>query len=166
MDAAGFERRPPRVVMRALSRRALRRGWISDTGPAMSRKNVAAAKRIYESRNRGDVDGVLAECHPDVEWHPHLATLSRQSIRGPQGVREYMASLQEDWESFRHEPEQFFDAGDKVVVFLHTYARGRASGVDVEVPVAHVLTFERGKCLGFVSYHDRAEALKVAGLKE
>jgi ketosteroid isomerase-like protein len=131
----------------------------------MSRENVAAAKRIYESRNRGDADSVLAECDPDVEWHPHLAMLSRESIRGHDGVREYMASLQEDWESFRHEPEQFFDAGDKVVVFLHTYARGRASGVDVDVPVAHVLTFKRGKCSCFVSYHDRPEALRVAGLR-
>jgi uncharacterized protein len=132
----------------------------------MLRENVAAAKRLYESRNRGDVDGVLAECDPDVEWHSHLATLSGQPIRGHDGVREYMVSLQEDWESFRHEAEQFLDAGDKVVVLLHIYARGRASGIDVNVPVAHVLTFERGKCLRFVSYHDRAEALKAAGMEE
>jgi ketosteroid isomerase-like protein len=132
----------------------------------MSRRNVAAANRLYESRNRGDVDAVLAECDPEVEWHPHLATVSRQPIRGHQGVREYLLSLQEDWESFRHEPKQFFDAGDKVVVFLHTYARGRASGVDVDVAVAHVLTFKQGKCVSFVSYHDRAEALRVAGLED
>lgn len=131
----------------------------------MSRANVAAAKRIYEARNRGDVEAVLAECHPEVTWHPHLATLGGNPIRGHDGVREYMASLQEDWVGFRHEPEEFIDAGDKVVALLHTYARGRGSGVDVEVPVAHVLTFEGGKCTGYVSYHDRAEALKIAGLK-
>ena len=53
-----------------------------------------------------------------------------------------------------------------MVAFLHTYARGRGSGVDVEVPVAHVLRFYGGKCLGYVSYHDRAEALEAAGLSE
>ena len=131
----------------------------------MSQENVAAAKRIYEARNRGDVDAVLSECDPDVEWHPHLATLGGQPIRGHEGVRAYMASLQEDWELFRHEPKQFFDAGDKVVAFLDTFARGRGSGVDVEVPVAHVLRFRQGRCLGYVSYHDRAEALRVAGLE-
>jgi ketosteroid isomerase-like protein len=77
-----------------------------------------------------------------------------------------MASLQEDWRGFRHEPLEFFDAGDQVVAFLDTYAQGPGSGIDVEVPVAHVLTFENGKCLGYVSYHDRAEALRVAGLEE
>jgi ketosteroid isomerase-like protein len=132
----------------------------------MSQENVAVAKRIYEARNRGDVDAVLADCDPGVVWQPHLATLGGQPIRGHDEVRAYMASLREDWEGFRHEPEQFFDAGDKVVAFLHTYARGRGSGVDVEVPVAHVLSFENGKCLGYVSYHDRAKALKAAGLSE
>ena len=128
----------------------------------MSRANLAAAKRIYEARNRGDVDAVLAEC----AWHPHLATLGGNPIRGHHGVRAYMESLQEDWEGFRHEPEEFIDAGDKVIAFLHTYARGRGSGVDVEVPVAHVLTFKAGKCMGYVSYHDREEALRVVGLRK
>jgi hypothetical protein len=49
---------------------------------------------------------------------------------------------------------------------VHIYARGRASGADVDVPVAHVLTFRREKCLEFVSYHDREEAMKVAGLAD
>ena len=132
----------------------------------MSRANVAAAKRIYEARNRWDIDAVLAECHPDVTWHPHLATLGGIPIRGHDGVRQYMKSLQEDWEYFRHEPEEFIDAGDKVVALLHTYARGRGSGVDVDVPVAHVLTFEDGKCMGYVSYHDREEALRDAWRRE
>jgi ketosteroid isomerase-like protein len=131
----------------------------------MSEENVAAARRIYEARNRWDVEAVLAECDPDVEWRPHLATLGGQPIRGHDGVRAYLASLREDWELFRHEPKQFFDGGNQVVAFLDTFARGRGSGVDVEVPVAHVLTFRDGKCLGYVSYHDRAEALKAAGLE-
>jgi ketosteroid isomerase-like protein len=132
----------------------------------VSRENVAAAKRLYEARNRADLDAVLAECDPDVEWQPHLATLGGRPIRGHDEVSAYMASLREDWEVFRHEPKQFFDAGDKVVAFLDTFARGRGSGVDVEVPVAHVLTFKEGKCTGYVSYHDRAEALRAAGLEE
>ena len=132
----------------------------------MSGENVAAAKRIYEARNRGDVEAVLAEFDPDATWHPHLATLGCIPIRGHDGIRKYMASLQEDWIGFRHEPEEFIDAGDKVVALLQTYARGPESGVDVEMPVAHVLTFKGGKCMGYVSYGDRVKALKVAGLSK
>jgi ketosteroid isomerase-like protein len=133
----------------------------------MSRANVTTAKRIYEARNRGDIDAVLAECHPAVTWHPHLATLGGKPIRGHDEVRAYMASLQEDWIGFRHEPDDFIDAGpDTVVALLTTYARGRGSGIDVVVPVAHVITFKDGKCMGYVSYHDREHALRLAGVKE
>jgi ketosteroid isomerase-like protein len=139
---------------------------MGDTRGGMSAENVAAAKRIYEARNRGDVDAVLAECDPDVTWQPHLATLGGQPVRGHGEVRAYMDSLQVDWVGFRHEPLEFFDAGDQVVAFLDTYARGAGSGIDVVVPVAHVLTFRDGKCRGYVSYHDRAEAMRVAGLDD
>jgi len=128
----------------------------------MSPDNVAVAKRMYDARNRGDIEGVLAECDPDVEWHPHLATLGGKPIFGHAGIREYMASLKQAWGSFHHEPEEFFDLGDKVVAFLHTFARGKSSGIDVDVGVGHVLTFRNGKVLRFVTYLDRSEALKAA----
>src|SRR5215211_7619782 len=79
----------------------------------MSADHIAVAKRMYDARNRGDVEAVLAECDPDVEWHPHLATLGGKPILGLAGLREYLASLKQDWEFFHHEPEEFFDLGDK-----------------------------------------------------
>jgi uncharacterized protein len=131
----------------------------------VSNENVAAAKRIYAARNRGDVEAVLAEFDPDATWEPHLATLGGRPIRGHDEIRSYLKSLQVDWVGFRHEPEEFFDAGDVVVAFLNTYAQGRGSGADVYMEVAHVLRFADGKCLGYVSYGDRDEAMKIAGLE-
>ena len=97
----------------------------------MSQANVEAAERIYAARLRGDVDALLAELDPDVEWRPHLSTLDGKSIRGHAEVRGYLASLDEEWEDFRQEVEQLFDAGDEVVAFLNTYSRGRASGIEL-----------------------------------
>ena len=109
-------------------------------------------------------------------WWPSSIPLPRGSptsrrweaarSRGHDEIRSYLKSLQEDWVGFRHEPEEFFDAGDVVVAFLHTYAQGRGSGADVEMSVAHVLRFADGKCLGYVSYGDRDEAMRAAGLKQ
>ena len=96
---------------------------------------------------------------------PHLASLGGRAVRGHDGVRDYLASLAEEWDDFRQEPEQLLDAGDEVVVFLNTYGRGRASGVEIELQVAHVLSFEDGKCVKNVTYLDRAEALSAAGLR-
>lgn len=130
----------------------------------MSRANVEAAERIYAARLNGDIDGVLAELHPEVEWHPHLAALGGRSVRGHDGVREYLSSLEDDWDDFRQELERVFDAGDEVVVFLNTHSRGRASGVELHFDVAHVLRFENGKCIESLTYLDRDEALRSAGL--
>ena len=71
---------------------------------------MEAARRLYDARNRGDVEGVIAECHQQVEWHPHLSSLGGQPIRGHDGVRRYLNSLAGEWTEFRHEPEEF--AGD------------------------------------------------------
>jgi len=128
----------------------------------MSADQIAVAKRMYAARNRGQVDAVLAECDPDVEWHPHLATLGGKPIFGHAGVREYMASLTEDWEYFHHEPEEFFGVGDNVVAFVHTSARGKSSGIELDVPVGHVFSFRDGKVLRFVTYLDRSEAMRAA----
>ena len=108
---------------------------------------------------------MLAELDPDIEWRPHLSALGGRSIRGHAEVREYLASLAEEWEDFRQEVEQLFDAGDEVVVFLNTYSRGRASGIELQPRVAHVLRFRDGQCVKCVTYLDRADALRAVGLR-
>src|SRR5215208_3809911 len=127
----------------------------------MTPENVEAARRLYDARNRGNVESVVAECHPEVEWHPHLSSLAGHPVRGHAGVRSYLGSLPEEWVEFRHEPEGFVDAGDSVVALLHTRAVGRASGVAVDLPVAHLLIFDGGRCIESVSYVDRSKALQM-----
>lgn len=142
----------------------VKRAWVVSLSP-VSQANVEAAERIYAARLRGDIEALLAELDPDVEWRPHLAALGGQSIRGHAAVRDYLASLDQEWEDFRQEVEQLFDAGDEVVVFLNTYSRGRASGVELQPRVAHVLRFRDERCVKCVTYLDRGEALRAAGLR-
>ena len=131
----------------------------------MSQENVESARRLYDVRNRGDVEAVIAECHREVEWHPHLSSLGGQPIRGHDGVRRYLDSLADEWTEFRQEPEEFLEAGETVVALLRTRAVGRGSGARVDMPVAHVLTFEDGQCIKSVTHVDRAGALAAAGLR-
>ena len=131
----------------------------------MASPNVEAAERIYAARLRGDLDALVAELDPDVEWRPHLSALGGDVVRGQDGVRSYLVSLDDEWDDFRQEVEQSFDAGDRVVVFLNTHGRGRASGVELHLQVAHVLCFRDGKCVENQTYIDREEALTAAGLR-
>jgi ketosteroid isomerase-like protein len=61
---------------------------------------------------------------------------------------------------------EFFDAGDRVVVFARAVGKGKASGLEVAQDEAHVWTVRDGKLQLCVSYVDRAEALRAAGLSE
>jgi ketosteroid isomerase-like protein len=131
----------------------------------MARSNVEAAERIYAARLRGDLDSLLSELDPGVEWRPHLTALGGGPVHGHAGVRKYLVSLDEEWDDFRQEVERVFDAGDHVVVFLDTHGRGRASGVELHMQVAHVLRFKDGKCVENTTYLDREEALSEAGLR-
>jgi hypothetical protein len=56
----------------------------------------------------------------------------------------------EAWEERRLEAEEYIDAGDRVVVLLHEYPRGRGSGIELELK----------------GYMDRAAALQAAGLSK
>ncbi len=39
----------------------------------MSQENVEALRRAFDASNRRDIERLLAEVHPDVEWHPAIA---------------------------------------------------------------------------------------------
>jgi ketosteroid isomerase-like protein len=51
------------------------------------------------------------------------------------------------WESFAIEPEQYLDAGDKVVALIRLFARGKGSGVPVERNDGMVWTAREGKAV-------------------
>ncbi len=70
------------------------------------------------------------------------------------------------WESFEIEFEDFFDAGDQVVVFARDHGIGRTSGVPVEFVYAQLITLRDGKVSRWQAFTDRDEALEAAGLSE
>ena len=64
----------------------------------MSQQNVEAFKRGLEAGNRGDVETLLEELDPEVEWHSALHALlgGEQTVfRGHDGVREMLRDLNE-----------------------------------------------------------------------
>jgi uncharacterized protein len=87
------------------------------------------------------------------------------SARGLDGVRRYIESFSSYWEEIRFEPQEFIDAGDRVVVVARLVGRGRKSGVDVRRTWAYVWTLRGGRALRMEGYTDRSEALRAAGLE-
>src|SRR5688500_1034614 len=136
----------------------------------MSQKNADAVRRGIEAWNNDDVDAYLELmeelAHPDLEWYAVIAQMVEGDdsvYRGPAGMRRFWEEWHEVFD-FHFEDTDIREVAGKVVVLTRAVIKGRGSGVDLETPLAMVLTFEGDRVIREVSYLDHAEALEAAGL--
>ncbi|MDX6584045.1 MAG: uncharacterized protein QOI10_3229 [Solirubrobacterales bacterium] len=134
----------------------------------MSQENVEILRGAYEALSRGQVDAALQICDPDIECHLPEGGINTGTLRGRQALRAFLEGWIDALESFRFEPQQFFDGGDQVVVVLRVRGRGRSSGLEVDVRPAHLWTMRSGKGVRVQAFPEREQkaALKAAGLSE
>ena len=85
---------------------------------------------------------------------------------GYEGVMRWRADVSDVWESYRSEPEEFFDGDEVVVVFTRERGRAKGSGIEVDQhPTALLCRLRGGRVSEIRLYHDRGRALRDAGLK-
>lgn len=131
----------------------------------MSQENVEIVRQGYEALNTGDVERALAMFDPELETHlaQDAGTVMgldfKATYHGIDGFLEFMTKLSDAWEYFRWEPEGYFDAGgDAVVVPIRMEAKGRASQLEIEQPMAHVCTLRDGKLVRHETFWEREAA--------
>jgi uncharacterized protein len=129
----------------------------------MSQENVEIVRRSYDAYARGDLEAALAALDAEIETHDHDIP-DAGDYRGIEGLLQWQADWEAGWASWRWEPEEFIDAGDRVVAILRLHAKGRGSGVDVERLDGAVWTLRDGKCIRLDCYGSKAEALEAVGL--
>ena len=135
----------------------------------MSQENVEAFKRGLEAGNRGDIEALLEELDPEVEWHSALHALlsGEQTVfPGHDGVREMIGDLNEAFGEIHIEMPEIRDLGDRLVAIGRTRTRGRASGTETESPFAMVTEVRNGKAISVRGYLDPNQALHAAGLSD
>jgi ketosteroid isomerase-like protein len=128
--------------------------------------NVEIVRRLFDAFNRRDIPAFLGTLDPDVEWIPIMAALEGRAYRGHEGVRRWIEDLANDWEYFEPRLEEFRDLDNRVLIFGHWRARGRASGVELDEPATWLYEIKDRKVVSMRTFTDRAEALRVAWLKE
>ena len=133
----------------------------------MSLENVQLVRGLYEAFGRGDVPTVLGRMDQGIEWREakNFIYADRSPYVGPQAVLEgVFMRLGSDWEGFTVMPEEWLDAGDRVVV-LGTYSgMHKATGRRVRAQFAHVWSVSEGRVVRFQQYTDTKQfADTVAG---
>jgi len=132
----------------------------------VSEENLELARRAYDAWNRGDVDGVLALCHPEFEYHASGIYPDLDSVyRGHEGFRKFERDFRATWKSLSIDVERLVDHGDQVAVLGTFEALGR-DGMTLRRPMANRLTIRDGVAVRIDAYGDWEQALAAIGERE
>lgn len=102
---------------------------------------------------------------PDVEGNTFGPDLEPE-YRGAEGMRRALERFDESWENWRLDTGEIIDLGDRHVCLCRYVARGRRSGIEVDHPVAHVITVRDRRIVAMDFYWDQKQAFKAVGLGE
>ena len=128
----------------------------------MSEREIEIVRSVVAAWDRGDVDEMERWIAADAELRPLRAQLEGTVYRGPEGLRELWDDLNADWEDLKLPVDELREVGDKVLALGRLVARGRASGIDLEVPIGQLWEVRDGRVVGMVAYSDPEDAVRAA----
>jgi uncharacterized protein len=131
----------------------------------VSKESVEVVLELHAAVTRGDLDGVLALGHPEVEYRSAIqqAMEGEGSVfRGLDGIRRWFGELQDLYEYIESEVLEVHDFGERVAIAFVVRGRGAGSGIVLEQPLAQVVTVREGKVVEVRDYFSREEALAAA----
>ena len=132
----------------------------------MSQETVEIVRRGWDAFESADLSAAIAN------FSPALVTVVAPPIpfagtyHGPEGFLQVTLDWAEGFDELVMTAEEFFDAGDHVVVHSLHRSRGAQSGVPVETDVWYVFTVLGGELVRATIFSNRKEALGLVGLSE
>ncbi len=123
-------------------------------------ENKEIIENAYKFFASGDVPALLASFDENIEWTEAEGFPYGGTYTGADAILENVfMKLGTEWEKFSAVPEEFLDAGEKIVALGNYSGKYNATGKSMSVPFAHVWTLRDGKIVKFVQYTD---TLKVS----
>ena len=105
---------------------------------------------------------LLAE---DVVWEVPMLDQPEGAFRGHYGVADFFRRWLGTWDHYRIDLEQAREMSDgRIFTLFIERARGKGSGVEVQMKPAGIWTVREGKVVHYRGFLDRADALREAGL--
>jgi ketosteroid isomerase-like protein len=104
----------------------------------MAQESVEIVRAAIDAWNRGDFDAWIGAWDEQAEFYPLRAQLEGQAYRGHDGLRQFVAEMAEGGEQVRFEVDEIRGAGEQLVALGRLRARGPASGVERDIPLALV----------------------------
>jgi len=136
----------------------------------MSQENVDAdfevIRRAWRASGQKDLAALERDLDPDIVTIPFGAAMEGKSYRGVDAVVGWLRDeIWANWEHFDTVPEEFMRVGQRILVTGRWHARGKASGVEFDIPATWVIEVRDGKITYWRTYTDRHQALRDIGLE-
>ena len=137
-----------------------------DTSRGMPEQaDFEVVRQTWGAMSKGGARACLPLIAEDVEIVPFGAALQSRSYAGHEGVLDWWDNeIVPNWQTFEVIPEEFERVDERLLVFGHWRACGRASGVSLEVPATWVIEVRDGKIARWQTFTDRQEAIESVGL--
>jgi ketosteroid isomerase-like protein len=137
----------------------------------MSQQNVDLVREGYARWRAGDydllLDFLLANAAPDIELFSRFGGFSGAPYRGHDGVRAWLAEIQESFVRFEPWLDDVRQVGDdRVAAFGGISFGAKESGVDMAERMGWVYEFHNGRLRRMMFYGSPADALEAVGLVE
>ena len=123
-------------------------------------------ERFFAAVNRNDIQAITRDFDPEIVRVEPEGFPTSGTYRGIATVQAHVAKGRGTWAEGTCEPEKFLQKGDKVVACLHVHVRLKDSNEWIDARFADGFRFRDGKIIQYLTFGERAEALKWAGIKD
>jgi ketosteroid isomerase-like protein len=130
----------------------------------MSRENVEVVRRSFAAFENGDLDRLRDLVTDDLIVY--RAEPDGATSLGLNGFLQLTADWTEGFTDWTPLPQEFTDAGQRVLARVRQSARGEASGVPVADDFWFVFEFRGARIARMSIYAHESDALEAAGLEE
>ena len=125
-----------------------------------------ALEQFFAAINRNDMQAITKDFDPQIVRIEPEGFPTAGTYRGIAEVQEHVTKGRGSWADGTCDPEKFLVNGDKIVVYLHAWVRLKDSTDWVGGRFADGFVFRQGKITQYLSFGERVDALKWAGIED
>jgi ketosteroid isomerase-like protein len=130
----------------------------------MDRSNFELAREAYDAFSRKDYDTVLGMADEDIEYEFVGRFAEGNVFTGIEAIRELWKQLDEVFLEWQSRPDELIDLGDDVLVLARERGVGRASGLEFDQKLGHLISFRDGRITRFRVFGSWRRALREVGI--